>query len=519
MNLRFFSQLMSVVILVTVGACSTITPGPDAGPQYKPPVQEESTDRQAWDKLEPGLQDPSSRSVAEVLELSRIATDDAQELALEIVRSLESVSSGRLAGMIESDAYDPEFTEWLELTQLVRRVLMNEAAVGVAARYWEGSHYGHAVDGASFPLLVSRYESYFPAPSRVAVLLPTDGGLAAASRAIRDGIISAYMEQPGDSIVQFYSSGDTDESVLAAYDLALQEGATQIIGPLRMESTQALARLDDHAVPVLLLNDHAIDLAPDHGLAMKLSSLSLSQTEEAAAIAEKVLGVGQSRALVIVPENAWGQRIETAFSSEFVQRGGQIPASARFSPATSDHSAVLTHMLKIDESRQRKQALQSRLGIPLQFEPVRREDFDFIFLAANPAQGRELKPLFKFHDAGKVPVYAMGRVYSGRTGEDSDLDLDGVIFPITPWQLKAIGESLPALESLRLGSFGNLFALGRDAWQLLPWLPLLQKDPELQFHGDTGSLSLQANGKLYRQHAWAQFSDGLPAPYKWPAQH
>ena len=519
MNLRFFLQLMSAVIFAPISACSTIPPGPDTGPQFEPPVQEESTDRETRERLETGLLDPSSRSVTEVLELSRITTGDTQELALEIVRSLESVSSSRLAGMIESAAYDPDFTEWLQLTQLVRRVLMNEVAVNVAAGYWEKYHYGHAIDRASFPVLVSGYTGYFPTPSRVAVLLPTDGGLAAAGRAIRDGIVSAYMEQPGDTVVRFYSSGDTDESVLAAYDLAKQEGATQIIGPLRIESTQALARLHDHTVPVLLLNDHATDFEPDPGLALRLSSLFLSQTEEAAAIAGKVLDMGQSRAVVIVPEDAWGQRIETAFSTEFVQRGGQIPARARFSPATSDHSTVLTHMLKIDESRQRKQDLQSRLGIPLHFEPVRRDDFDFIFLAASPAQGRELKPLLKFHDAGDVPVYAMGRVYSGRTGEDSDLDLDGVIFPITPWQLHATSGPLPALESLRLGSFGDLFALGRDAWQLLPWLPLLQKDPELQFHGNTGNLSLQANGKLSRQHAWAQFSNGLPRPYTWPAQH
>jgi outer membrane PBP1 activator LpoA protein len=421
--------------------------------------------------------------------------------------------------MIESGVYRPEFTEWLELTELVRMVLMRDAPVDSAARYWQDYHYGHVIDQASFPLLVSRYASFFPTPSRVAVLLPTDGGLAAAGRAIRDGIISAYMEQPGDATLRFYSSGDTDESVLAAYYRALEEGATQIIGPLRMESTQVLASLDHHATPILLLNDPAINLEPDPGQVFKVSSLSLSQTEEAAAIAVQALDRGMSRAIVIVPEDAWGQRIETAFSSEFVQRGGQIPAGVRFNPATSDHSAVLTRMLRIDESRQRKQDLQSRLGIPLQFEPIRRDDFDCIFLAASPAQGRELKPLFKFHDAGDVPVLAMGRVYSGRTGEDSDLDLDDVIFPVTPWQLKVSGKPLPALESLRQGSYGNLFALGRDAWQLLPWLPLLRKDPDLEFHGNTGSLSLKANGQLSREPAWARFSKGLPVAYKWPDQH
>jgi outer membrane PBP1 activator LpoA protein len=245
----------------------------------------------------------------------------------------------------------------------------------------------------------------------------------------------------------------------------------------------------------------------------------LSQTEEAAAIAERLLAQGAKRAAMLVPESNWGQRIEAAFGAAFGQGQGQIPARAHFDPATSDHSDVLTEMLKINASKQRQQDLQSRLGIALEFEPTRREDFDFIFLAADPAEGRELKPMLKFHNAGDVPVYAMSRIYSGRDELDSDRDLDGVVFPVTPWQLEAVGDRLPELESLRSGNYGNLFALGRDAWQLLPWLPLLAKDPDLQFHGNTGTLTMQAGGRLSRQPAWAQFSAGRPVPYQWPDQY
>ena len=42
---------------------------------------------------------------------------------------------------------------------------------------------------------------------------------------------------------------------------------------------------------------------------------------------------------------------------------------------------------------------------------------------------------------------------------------------------------------------GNFYALGQDAWRLLPWLPLMQKDPDLWFPGDVGALRLQANGR------------------------
>lgn len=514
MNLRSISLTLSIFMLLALSGCGTTMTS--TRPKPAPPVYDSSADRGTREPIDLDQLDLSRRNVDEVLELSRTTDADPLDLALEIVRSLESIPSTRLAEMIDSQVYDPEFTEWLELALLVRKSLVHHTPINTAAQYWQDYHYGHVLERADFQVLAARYSSYFPTPSQVAVLLPAEGGLAAAGRAIRDGIISAYMEQPGESTLRFYSSGEDDTSALAAYHQAVQDGATQVVGPLRIESTRVLAGLADHAIPLLLLND------PGRGLeaqqTTKVSSLSLSQTEEAAAVAERVLAQGQDRAIMVIPESNWGQRIEAAFASAFVQGQGQIPASAYFNPSTSDHSAVLTDVLKIDESEQRKQALQSRLGIPLEFEPIRREDFDFIFLAADSAQGRELKPLFKFHDAGDIPVYAMSRVYSGRAEPDSDRDLDGVIFPVTPWQLQVVGNPLPNLDSLRNGSFGNLFALGRDAWQLLPWLPLLAKDPDLEYHGNTGALKLQVDGHLSRQPAWAQFSAGRPTPYLWPNQ-
>ena len=155
----------------------------------------------------------------------------------------------------------------------------------------------------------------------------------------------------------------------------------------------------------------------------------------------------------------------------------------------------------------------------LNFEPSRRDDFDFIFLAANPKEGRELKPLLRFHDAGDVPVYSMGRIFSGRDAKASDQDLDGIVFPISNWQLHSADADKLALESLRGGAYGNLYALGLDAWHILRWLPLLQKDPDLWFPGGVGELRMQADGHLERKPSWAQFSAGQPIPYEWSIAH
>jgi hypothetical protein len=460
---------------------------------------------------------PSDRSLTEVIELTNKLSDSNPDKALEIIRSLESIPSAQLTEMIDGQSYDPEFTEWLELSLQIRQVMVN-GDVNTAAPNWENYHFGHPISRTGFSELVSDYAAFFPMPSQVAVLLPTEGGLASPSRAIRDGILSAYLEQPGDSTIRFYSSGKNSESAINAYLQARAEGATQIIGPLRIGSTRALASLAEVDVPVLLLNEGPIDMANPEPPGY-VSSLSLSQSKEAEIIALSALSSEQSRAIVMVPDNAWGVRIERAFTKAFEAGGGKISASARFLTDLSDHSYMLTEILKINESKKRKDDLQSRLGINLSFEPIRRDDFDFLFMAANPSEGRELRPLLKFHNAGDVPVYAMSRVYSGKVEPESDQDLNGLIFPITQWQLQTVEQTMPALDSLRGGAYGNLYALGRDAWYLLARLPLMQKDPDLEFSGNTGSLRLQANGTLLRVPAWAEFTAGQPAPYKWPVIH
>lgn len=465
--------------------------------------------------------DPGQPSMAEIRDLTLTMTSYQPDVALELIGALENIPSGQLRNLIDLQNYDPEFTEWLALTLQIRTVAITGSAGHTAARQWVDYHYGHVVNLGHFSELVSSYQALHTAPSQVAILLPTEGRLSAAARAIRDGIISAYIDQPGGSVIRFYSSGESSASAIAAYQQASLDGALHIIGPLSIDATRSIAKLAELPTPVLLLNEKNLHSAGNSPPADLVSSLSLSSSEEAAAIAVKALTHGYRRAIVMVPDSAWGTRIESAFSAAFERGDGQITASTRFNTAENDHSAMLTQVLKIDASKQRRSDLQSWLAVPLSFEPIRRYDFDFIFLAANPVAGRELKPLLRFHDAGDVPVFAMGRIYSGRMKRSSDQDLNGVVFAATRFQLEQASGNTTApdvttLTSLRGGTYDNLYALGQDAWRLLPWLPLMQKDPDLWFAGEVGALRLQRDGSLYREPAWAQFSAGRPVAYQWP---
>ncbi|MDX2415964.1 MAG: penicillin-binding protein activator [Xanthomonadales bacterium] len=516
MTLRFYSLFLSASLLTLLTACGTTGSVPvdqSTDGQQHPSALETNESSDSQDQVRKNLYE---RGLAETIELSRQMDNYQPDAALKILRSLESIPSGQLTVMIDSQIYDPEFTEWLELAVQSRKVLVGQSSLSIAAQKWEDYHYGHVITQANFSELITRYSKLFPVPARVAVLLPDEGGLSSAAKAIRDGILSAYLEQPGNAVLKFYSSGNSNESAIAAYLQAREDGATQIVGPLRNNSAGALASLNDPSVPILLLNEPTEYEPVDPVQKTVVNSLSLSQAEEVMAVAESALSQGQRKGLVMVPDSSWGRRIESTFTTRFEQGEGQVSAATRFNSASEDYSDMLTRLLKIDESKQRKTDLQSWLGISLNFEPSRRDDFDFIFMAASPKQGRELKPLLRFHDTGDIPVYAMGRIFSGKNAPASDQDLNGIVFPITNWQLHAADTGIPALESIRSGSYGHLYALGQDAWRVLPWLPLLQKDSDLWFHGEIGALRMQANGHLQRQPAWAQFSAGQPVSYEWP---
>lgn len=518
MTLRFHSFFLSTFLLVLLNACGTTGSKPvdrSTDGQEQPSVLETS-DTGIFDPQNQVRTNPYDRSLTETVELSRQMIGYQPDEALEILRSLESIPSGQLTSMIDSQVYDPEFTEWLELAVLSRKVLVGQSPLSAAAQRWADYHYGHVITRTNFSELIASYSELFPVPAQVAVLLPGEGGLSSAARAIRDGIMSAYLEQPGNAVLRFYSSGNSNESAIAAYLQAREDGATQIVGPLRSNSAGALANLNDTSVPILLLNQPTEYEPVDPVQKTVVNSLALSQAEEAMAIAENALSQGQRKVIVIVPDSSWGRRIESAFTTRFEQGEGQVSAATSFKSASEEYSDMLTRLLRIDESKQRKTDLQSRLGISLNFEPSRRDDFDFIFMAASPKQGRELKPLLRFHDAGDVPVYSMGRIFSGKNAPGSDQDLNSIVFPTTNWQLHTVEDGTPALESVRGGSFGHLYALGLDAWRVLPWLPLMQKDSDLWFHGEIGALRMQANGHLQRHPAWAQFSAGRPVPYEWP---
>ena len=430
--------------------------------------------------------------------------------ALALLRSLENVSSLQLGDLAVTGG-DPERTAWFDLALTIRENLVNAEYLESSIYAWKDRHPEFEIGPDQALDLWMRYRQDFSHPQQVAMLLPESGGLARAGAAIRDGIMNAYLSNPGGSEINFFDSGGNAETVLAAYFDAADAGADWIVGPLSRSSIEGLLGLAGLVTPVLALNELPADNPIPPGLEQQVFGMSLSQEKEAAAIARRMSSLGFRKTLILAPQSEWGDRISTAFEENFLQEEGELLVAGRYLQDENDHSQVLEDILQIAHSKERKTRLENRLGIELEFEPLRRSDIDSIFLAANPEQARQLAPQLRFFDAGNIPTFSTSRIFTGQPDPSRNRDLNGVNLPITNWQLEhSSRQSIPGIQSLREGRFAPLFAIGMDAWNVLPWLELMSLDPDFTFPGQSGVWSINGEGELVREPYWGEFNAGRP---------
>jgi len=347
-------------------------------------------------------------------------------------------------------------------------------------------------------------------PHQVALILPLSGRTAAAGQAVLNGFMGAYYSASAGledaQTVRIYDVG-AEGGAAAAYSAAVEDGAQFVIGPLLRENVIALANDILVPVPVLTLN-----YLPDDTLAPPgLYQFALAPEDEARSAADRALADGQTRAIALVPNNDWGRRLLTSFASEFEALGGTLLDYRSYTPGTQDFSDTIEDLMTLSGSVRRYQRLRANIGVPLQFDPRRRQDAEFIFLAADAPAGRQLKSQLKFHYSGDLPVYSTSSINAmdGR----SDTDLNGIMFADTPWVIAPQSwiTHLPAAfvrywpEERRLG---RLNAMGYDSYQLIGALYTARTGPMPEIDGVTGRLFLDGDGRVRRKLAWAQFQGG-----------
>lgn len=349
--------------------------------------------------------------------------------------------------------------------------------------------------------------------TEIALLLPQDGQLASVARALRDGFMAAHYQaqQAGQNPpnIQLFDSSRIG-SMDAFYAQAQAAGVQLVIGPLEKNLVSQLSSREQLPITTLALNYSETN---QEGPA-QLFQFGLAAEDEAREVARRAWADGMRRAVALVPNGEWGDRVLAAFRQSWQAQGGTLIAAEHVDKPV-ELARQIADLFQLRESEARSKRLQSTLGSSIAAAPSRRRDVDFIFLAATPQQAQQIKPTLAFQYAGDVPVYATSHLFTGIFNQAQYVDLNGIMFCETPWLLNVndpLRQQASAQWPQAAGSLGRLYAMGADAFQLAPRLTQLKALPEMRLQGLSGNLSLGPAQRIERQLPWAEFRDGQVQP-------
>ncbi len=381
---------------------------------------------------------------------------------------------------------DPNSAAWLKLAVISKQYSTNNTQLISQLIAWRAANPSH-VANALFPdnATLTNLQNT-PPPHHIVLLLPLQGNLATSGGAVRDGFVSAYYSS-ANKPQQTVSFLDTtqNQNISALYQQALAQGADSVIGPLTKEQVQELARSGSFPYPTLALN------YTDGSLPTNFYEFGLSPLDEAKQAAEKAMSANHRRAIIIAPQDDWGQRVTKTLTANWNALGGSVVDTFYFNGQT-DFNQSIPQLLHANTNVDRDQTDRAEL------EKQRRQDFDVIFLLANPQSARQIVPLLKYYYADKIPIYSTSAIYSGKPSA-ADSDLNGVTFSDAPWALQANAKNA-----------SRLYAVGRDAYLIANQLNRLRTLPNFPIYGATGALTLTPQQQIYRRIAWVQMHNGHP---------
>ena len=406
---------------------------------------------------------------------------------------------------------------WLELNLIVRRSNMLPAKMEPWIDQWY-ERYGEHPAAPIYALnLLEESRSVYIEPKHIALMLPFSGRLEKVAEAIQNGFLYAYYQDPGQlAELEIINASNDPAEFSLQYEQAIQNGADFVVGPIDKDLVNMLQQRETLDVPTLTLNyGNLRDEARQN-----LYQFGLLPEDEAVQIADFALAQGRHHALVLVPDTEWGYRLQRAFTKRFESLGGHVVGSNIYPAKKNDYSAAITNLLNLTTSNHRKSILQQTIKEQVRFVARRRQDVDMIFIAANSRQARLIKPQLKFHHAQDLPVYATSHISTSNGKPEDDRDLNEILFVDIPWMLdnrnntdyRQINAYWPD-DSQR---FSRLFALGIDAYRMIPSLRRLMINPEEQLQHHTGLLSVDNTGRVKRSLLMATYQNGRAKLLKTP---
>ncbi len=430
--------------------------------------------------------------------------DDLNRIKLNVLREIRSSTSTSMSA-------------WIELAIINQTMLFKGELLEQALASWIEQYPRHIAT----PLITNQINSLSKQavlrPDQIAILLPLSGQYKTASHAIREGIISAWYDDTNyRPKIRIYDTNALN--IGTVYKQAVDEGADFIIGPLEKQAIETLLDKSELSTITLALN-HADKIGPERNYTTtnkipKLIQFGLSPEDEARQAAERAIFDGHNKALIITPNNNFGTRLAQAFTDTWVSLGGIVLEHVGYDHRLRDYSTPVKQLLNIDSSQLRANKLRQKINRSIESEARLREDADMIFMAAVPLSARQIVPQLKFHLANDIPVYSSSHAYSGVLNQAADSDMDGIYFTDIPALLEedrlssSVHTKLNNNWSADTSNFRRLYALGVDAYRLIPNIGKLSLQETAVYKGETGDLYMDEDGRIRRKLLWARFTNG-----------
>ena len=410
---------------------------------------------------------------------------------------------------------NPTIKGWLELAKVMRTGQQNIGQLEENLLDWGTRYPTHPVSDNFLHELINNYQSYATVSKHIAVLLPMQGNMKTVSETIKNGLLSAYyLDNKSETKpeISFYDTNTNDVSFNELYKKAIDNGATNVIGPLDKTIISQLTQQRELDIPILSLNYS--ENTQNH--TENLYQLGLAPEDEARQVAELAVAQGKLTAAVFYPDSEWGNRLRNAFTQYYEYLGGKVLTSKDYAINSNDYRRPIRQLLNLDQSNIRIKKLENTISKRTQSTPYRRQDIDMIFLAATHRSARSIMPAFKFHHAGGLPVYSTSHVYTGKVNRELDRDLDGLIFCDLPWVLQ---NNSPLYKTFttnwpRQENYTRLFAFGVDAYHLIYNLEYLENNDYASYDGQTGNMQLDDYNRITRKLLWAKFRKGRPVYFE-----
>ncbi len=344
-------------------------------------------------------------------------------------------------------------------------------------------------------------------PQHVALLLPLSGPLARAGRAVRDGFISAYLQEPSTDPPQQLSNSqrrvlsnfrisvyDSTASPLpTVYEQILADGADLIVGPLSKRSLSIINKINPE-LPVLGLNYLEDFQEP----AQNLLQLGLAIEDETDTLVDRLLTDGVDRLIIFHNGEDWSLRAVERLKAQWPFHM-TIQAFNDIKTITES----VGRAMHVDASSERHATLVKLLNLELEFLPRARNDVEAIVALVSNLEATAMVPALRFHFANNLPVYASSQSVRGNQVRALDV-LNGFRVCELPWQLfdDPLYVAMAEAFALRSNPFTALFALGVDAFRVSDRLPTFTRSASAHLLGSTGILSLGQDRRFHRELAW-----------------